>query len=66
MQENGEKNWLTVTVDSVEGTSSDDKVEEVEFPPSIFDSHGSKGSEILDVIAQRVNESFTHKLFEDK
>ena len=53
-------------VDNVEGTSSDDEVEEVEFPPSIFDSDGSKGSEILDVIAQRVNESFTNKPFEDK
>ena len=56
----------SVPVDNVEGTSSDDEVEEVEFPPSIFDSDGSKGSEILDVIAQRVNESFTHKPFEDK
>ena len=53
-------------VDNVEGTSSDDEVEEVEFPPSIFDSDGSKGSEILDVLAQRVNESFTNKPFEDK
>lgn len=56
----------SVPVDNVDRTASEDEVEEIEFPPSIFDSDESKGPEILDIIAQRVNESFTNKPFEDK
>jgi len=56
----------SVPVDNVDGTALKDEVEEVEFPPSIFDSDESKGPEILDIIAQRVNEAFTNKPLEDK
>ena len=38
-------------VDNVDGTASEDEVEEVEFSLSIFDSDKSKGPEILDIIA---------------
>ena len=41
-------------------------MEQVEFPRFIFDSDESKVPEILDIIAQRVNESFINELLEDK
>ena len=57
---------LLYPFNNVDGTVLEDEVEEIEFLPSIFDSDESKGSEILNIIAERVNESFNNKPLEHK